>query len=79
VAVGDPERQATTQELSPALAAALASLPPPQREAVELLYVEQLTVAEAAARAGVSRSALKVRAHRGSRALRKVLRTEEGS
>jgi len=35
------------------------------------------SVAEAAARAGVSASALKLRAHRGSRALREALRAEE--
>jgi len=70
----DPEQQLNAQQLTPTLAEALASLPASQREAVELLYVEQLSVLEAAARAGVSASALKVRAHRGSRALRKVLR-----
>jgi RNA polymerase sigma-70 factor (ECF subfamily) len=56
--------------LSPELARALAELPPKQREAVELVQVEGLSVAEAAARAGVSVGALKVRAHRGYRALR---------
>jgi RNA polymerase sigma-70 factor (ECF subfamily) len=72
----DPETQLTARELTPALAAALSRLPASQRQAVELLYLEQLPVAEAAARAGVSPSALKVRAHRGSRALRAALRAE---
>ena len=36
-------------------------------------------MAEAAARAGVSRPALKVRAHRGSRALRAALTREDES
>ena len=76
---GDPEQQLTAQELTPALVEALSALPASQRQAVELLYLEQLSVSEAAARAGVSRSALKVRAHRGSRALRAALRTEDGS
>jgi RNA polymerase sigma-70 factor (ECF subfamily) len=76
---GDPEQQLTGQELAPALTEALSRLPASQREAVELLYVEQLSVAEAAARAGVSPGALKVRAHRGSRALREALRAEEES
>jgi RNA polymerase sigma-70 factor (ECF subfamily) len=71
----DPEVQLTAHELTPALAEALARLPAAQRQAVDLLYVEQLSVAEAAARAGVSPSALRVRAHRGSRALRNTLRT----
>ena len=41
-----------------------------------MIQVEGLSVAEAAARAGVSQSALKVRAHRGYRAMRAVLGTE---
>lgn len=63
--------------LSPELERALAALPPTQREAVLLVQIEGLTVAEAAARAGVSTTALKVRAHRGYRALR--ARLEESS
>jgi RNA polymerase sigma-70 factor (ECF subfamily) len=59
--------------LSPELERALTRLPDAQREAVLLVQVEGLSVAEAAARAGVSRSALKVRAHRGYRALRGLL------
>jgi RNA polymerase sigma-70 factor (ECF subfamily) len=72
-----PEGRLAAREVSPALVEALARLPASQREAVELLYVQQLSVAEAAARAGVSTSALKVRAHRGSRALRAALRAED--
>ena len=60
-------------ELSPELAQALAELPAKQREAVEAIHVEGLSVEEAAARAGVTRGALKVRAHRGYRALRQKL------
>ena len=52
---------------------ALAELPAAQREAVELIHVRELSVAEAAEHAGVSVSALKVRAHRGYKALRKLL------
>jgi RNA polymerase sigma-70 factor (ECF subfamily) len=59
--------------LSPELARALDALPPAQREAVELIHVDGLSVVEAAERAGVSASALKVRAHRGYRALRTLL------
>jgi RNA polymerase sigma-70 factor (ECF subfamily) len=73
----DPEAQLAAAELTPKLAEALARLPASQREAVELLYVEQLSVVEAATRAGVSPAALKVRAHRGSRALRAALRSED--
>ncbi len=59
--------------LAPELATALASLPESQREAVTLVQIEGLSVAEAALRAGVSAGALKVRAHRGYRALAKAL------
>jgi RNA polymerase sigma factor (sigma-70 family) len=75
--VAGPEESLAARQLSPALVDALARLPAAQRQALELLYVEQLSVSEAAARAGVSRSALKVRAHRGSRALRAALRTAD--
>ena len=64
-------------ELSPELAAALAALPPKQRDAVEMVQLEGLTIAEAAVRAGVTKTALKVRAHRGYQALRKRLGTFE--
>ncbi len=58
------------KRLSPDLERALAELPASQREAVELVQLEGLTVVEAAARAGVTVAALKVRAHRGYVALR---------
>jgi len=60
--------------LSPEIERALAELPPAQREAVELIQVHGLSVTEAAVRAGVSVSAVKVRAHRGYRALRDRLK-----
>ena len=65
---GEPKTQ-----LAPELSAALASLPENQREAVGLIQIEGLSVAEAALKAGVSAGALKVRAHRGYRALAKAL------
>jgi len=60
-------------QLAPELAAALASLPEAQRVAVTLVQVKGLSVAEAALRVGISPGALKVRAHRGYRAMRKSL------
>src|SRR5215471_8953277 len=60
-------------ELSPALDDALARLPETQREAVRMIHVEGLSVVEAALRARVSPGALRVRAHRGYRALRALL------
>ena len=60
-------------DLAPELRAAIEALPENQREAVTLVQIEGLSVAEAALRAGVSTGALKVRAHRGYRALAKAL------
>jgi RNA polymerase sigma-70 factor (ECF subfamily) len=52
---------------------ALAELPAPQREAVVLTKLDGRSVAEAAEIAGTTVGAMKVRAHRGYEALRKVL------
>lgn len=51
----------------------LESLPASQREAFSMLKIEGLSVQEAAERAGVTPSALKVRAHRAYGALRRAL------
>jgi RNA polymerase sigma-70 factor (ECF subfamily) len=59
--------------LSPYLRRALDALPPAQREAVELIHLHEMSVAEAAARVGIKPGALKVRAHRGYKALRVLL------
>jgi RNA polymerase sigma-70 factor (ECF subfamily) len=53
--------------------AALAELPEQQREAVVLTKLEGKSVAEAAEIAGTTVGAMKVRAHRGYEALRKML------
>jgi RNA polymerase sigma-70 factor (ECF subfamily) len=53
---------------------ALARLPAGQREAIVLHRFEGLSFAEVALVAGVSESAVKVRAHRGYEALRALLR-----
>lgn len=60
-------------QVAEALRTGLASLPDPQREAIMLLKVQGLSVADAAQVAGVTPGALKVRAHRGYEALRKLL------
>jgi len=52
---------------------ALAELPAQQREAVVLTKLDGKSVAEAAEIAGTSVGAMKVRAHRGYEALRKLL------
>jgi len=67
------DSQDARSELSPVLDDALAKLPQAQREAVLMIHVEGLSVVEAALRARVSPGALRVRAHRGYRALRTLL------
>ena len=56
---------------------ALAELPAQQREAVVLTKLDGKSVAEAAEIAGTSVGAMKVRAHRGYEALRKLLGKRE--
>jgi RNA polymerase sigma-70 factor, ECF subfamily len=56
------------------LAALLKALPAAQRDAIMMMKVEGLSVAEASARSGVSASALKVRVHRGLRRLADLVR-----
>jgi RNA polymerase sigma-70 factor (ECF subfamily) len=76
-----PPVEPSAQDLSPELEGALSALPDAQREAVELIHLHGYSVAEAAERAGATKSALKVRAHRGYRAMRahiEALRLEEG-
>lgn len=60
-------------EVTKAALAALSQLPDQQREAVVLTKLDGKSVAEAAAIAGTTVGAMKVRAHRGYSALRKAL------
>jgi RNA polymerase sigma-70 factor (ECF subfamily) len=60
-------------ELTRAVLQALEDLPTGQREAVVLTKLDGKSVAEAAAIAGTTVGAMKVRAHRGYEALRKLL------
>jgi len=60
-------------EKAKAALAALASLPEQQREAVVLTKLDGKSIAEAAEIAGTTPGAMKVRAHRGYVALRKLL------
>lgn len=53
-----------------ALAAMVAALPPAQREALELVKVKEMSLAEASAVSGQSVGALKVSVHRAIKALR---------
>jgi RNA polymerase sigma-70 factor (ECF subfamily) len=56
-----------------ALEHAIRSLPPGQRQAIELLKLKELSLKEAAAASGVSVGALKVATHRAMVALRRTL------
>lgn len=60
-------------DVEPNLKQALSRLPGAQREAFEMLKLEGLSIEEAASRAGISAGALKVRAHRAYKALRKLI------
>ena len=68
-----PERGEDDGGEAPRLEKALDRLPAAQREAFEMLKLEGLSVAAAAARAGTTTGALKVRAHRAYKALRILL------
>jgi RNA polymerase sigma-70 factor (ECF subfamily) len=72
---GEPEGARRVDDGGGAAAlAALDSLPPPQKEALVLTKVEGLSQAEAAARAGTTPGAIKLRAHRAYVALRKLVK-----
>jgi RNA polymerase sigma-70 factor (ECF subfamily) len=61
-------------EAAPAeLRAAIAYLPPDQREAIDLLKLRELSLKEAASASGRSVAALKVTMHRAMKRLRKLL------
>ncbi len=75
----DPQanRGIEAHENSAVLSEAIAALPPGQRQAVELLRLRELSLAEAAAQSGQSVGALKVSLHRAIRALRGMLGRED--
>jgi RNA polymerase sigma-70 factor (ECF subfamily) len=69
-----PERSGeTSSQLKHEVAEAVLALPASQREAFDLLQLEGLSTAVAAARTGVTAGALRVRAHRAYRTLREFL------
>ncbi len=70
---GERRDEPADPELMQAALAALATLPQQQREAVVLTKLDGKSVAEAAEIAGTTIGAMKVRAHRGYEALRKLL------
>ena len=68
-----PERGLDQAREAGALRAAIAALPPGQREAVEQLGLQGCTLAEAAGATGRTTGALKVNLHRALKALRAKL------
>ena len=69
--------QGEAKVASAELRAAVAELPQAQRTALGLAKLEDLSLAEASARSGMSVGALKVATHRAVKALRKRLGVEE--
>lgn len=69
-----PEQLASSEPRSdPNLEDAMARLPEQQREAFSMLKLEGLSIEQAADRAGVTVGALRVRAHRAYKTLRKLI------
>jgi RNA polymerase sigma-70 factor (ECF subfamily) len=62
-----------TREWRELLGRAIAELPPKQRQAVELVKLREMSVAQAAAASGQSEGAVKVNVHRAIKALRVLL------
>ena len=70
-------RDKDRSEAAAAIRRWLAELPPGQRQAVELLKLRELSLAEASALSGQSVGALKVATHRAMIALRKLWKRDE--
>lgn len=67
-------RELEGREAADALAGALAALPRGQREALELVKLKEMSLAEASAASGQSVGGLKVNVHRAIKALRAKLK-----
>lgn len=63
---------------APSLEGVLAVIPDTQRTALEMVKIEGVSIEAAALRAGVSPGAMRVRVHRGYRALRALLLDVDG-
>jgi RNA polymerase sigma factor (sigma-70 family) len=68
----DPERDAALSLDARRLARALRTLPPRQRQLLELVFVHELTVEEASLALGISAGAGRVHYHRGKTRLRRL-------
>ena len=74
-----PERAAEAREVADRVRAAIATLPPGQRQAVTLFYLAGLTHAETAAHLGTAVSAVKTRLFKARAALRPHLSDLKGT
>jgi RNA polymerase sigma-70 factor (ECF subfamily) len=72
-AAGRPDPLRADAAIDSGIQAALDALPPRQREVVSALKLRDESVKDVSARLGMSSSAVKVTAHRGYRALRRLL------
>ncbi len=75
----DPADLVELAEIRRRVHAAVAGLPPGQRAAVALVYLQGLTQAEAAAVLGIEAGAVKARLHKGRAQLRRRLSDSEGA
>jgi RNA polymerase sigma-70 factor (ECF subfamily) len=69
----DANKDIAAHEDSAVLTEAIAALPPGQRQAVELLRLREMSLAEASAASGQSVGALKVSLHRAIKTLQRAL------
>lgn len=74
-----PEHEAGQAMDRDTLHAGLSALPEGQRQAVTLLKLQEMSLAEASVRTGLSIAALKVSTHRGLKALRRLLGQQDGA
>ncbi len=75
---GDAEASVSRRDDAARLRAAVATLPPLQRQAVELLGFSERSLEEASAETGRTKGALKVNLHRALRALRSRVERLDG-
>ncbi|MCC6767281.1 MAG: RNA polymerase sigma factor [Deltaproteobacteria bacterium] len=73
-AAPEPTADAPSRDVGSELETALRTLPNRQREALQMLKLQDLSIREAAARLGTTPGALKLRAHRAYLALRAAFR-----
>jgi len=69
-------RQEAGRDAKATLGRAVAGLPPGQRQALELVKLRELSLADASRLSGKSAGALKVNVHRALKALRARLKAE---